>query len=454
MKKKPFVSEVVRKKKLKKHIKKSKSQRYKTRRIQREKKQSQKTSFNGVNITNSFISKEFTEANSLKKHLNKKKRIKIILPTNFDIFSNTEEVIKKIIDTSEKIMSPGIKEIIIDHRNVSKSSLSSESLFGLLLTEVVSNRRKQLNEGINVRGFFPKRHEAVRSIVEKIGIVRELINDDHFSDAHDNNHESNVHYFRYDNRYGRSVSVKDDRKRKVAESCVEYLETCMNAHRLTLKKQAQDRLRACLGEVFDNAEEHCGRTRPVWFVRGYFNDIENDRYLELSVFNLGNSFSDNFDALSIRSDIKNTAAKYVQRHSSKFNENALFTVAALQGRVSTKKDIDPTRGQGTVTLIETFESIYRGYIKLRSVGENKVKAQMNLISGDTIIVFDGAYQSKVTNEKNGSENFQMPFNEEQSLQSPPDHKKVYTMKNAKFPGVMISIRIPLQGSTEILRGAS
>ncbi|EPZ2456030.1 hypothetical protein ACXLRS_001185 [Citrobacter youngae] len=456
MKKETHSNEILRIKRHKKHLKKSKSLKRRDRRYKLLKKLTKIKKFNGVAIINSFISQEINSANCKDKHLEKKEKVKISLPSNFDIFSNTEDVIKKIIRVSEKILSPGLNDIIIDHRNVIKSSLSSESLFGLLLTEVVSNRRKQLNERISVRGFFPKKHGAVKSIVEKIGIVRELINDDPFSDADENNHDSNVHYFRYDNRYSQSVSIKDDKKRKVAEGCVAYLETCMNAHRLTIKKEAQDRLRACLGEVFDNAEEHCGRTRPVWFVRGYFNEIENesDRYLELSVFNLGNSISENFSSLPEKSQIKNITNTYVQRHLSSSKENALYTVAALQGQVSTKKDLDPTRGQGTVTLIETFESIYQAYTNLRAPGENRVKAQMNLISGDTVIVFDGTYQSKVVELEDGSETFQMPFNTNQTLQSPPDTKKVYTMKDAWFPGVMISIRIPLQGSTEPLRGDS
>ncbi|MBN3104310.1 hypothetical protein H4F50_20930, partial [Pectobacterium brasiliense] len=133
---------------------------------------------------------------------------------------------------------------------------------------------------------------------------------------------------------------------------------------------------------------------------------------------------------------------------------SLFTVASLQGSISTKSDSDPTRGHGTVTLIETFEAIYDGYKKLRGNGVGGKNAEMNIISGETIIKFDGRYRSKIDEIEGGSEKFVMPFNAKQSLDEPPEDKYVYTMTNVKFPGVMINIRMPLYGSTVPLSGDS
>jgi len=40
----------------------------------------------------------------------------------------------------------------------------------------------------------------------------------------------------------------------------------------------------------------------------------------------------------------------------------------------------------------------------------------------------------------------MPFNKENSLSFPPDERITKKMNGISFPGVMINIRIPLQGN--------
>ncbi len=401
-------------------------------------------------MDNSFICDEFLSSNKSFLSAKRKKSIKIKLPSAFDIFKNTEEVLSTVIDITRKLMAPGLEDIHIDHRYVSNSSLGSESLLGLLITEIISNRRTQRGDKINIRGMLPKIGKSSRTLIENIGLVKEL-EDDHFKDAQDNTHGDHIHYYRKDNRYALNTSVKGDNKSSTAEGCVTYVNSCLNSHGLQLGENAKNKLKACLGEVFDNAEEHCGRSKPVWFVRGYFHDVIDDRFLELAVFNLGNSFYENFDALPEDSGIKSKASEYVSRHKDKINERTLFTIASLQGSVSTKKDSDPTRGHGSVTLIETFESLHDDYKKLRGGGSG-TNAEMNIISGETVIKFDGKYRSKTKQHEHGQETFTMPFNAAQSLHYPPEEDRVYTMRNVKFPGVMINIRIPLKGSTVKLPG--
>lgn len=404
-----------------------------------------------IALDDSFICSEFISSNNITSSISSKSTVEIKLPSNFDIFKNTEDVVSCVIDISKKLMSPKLRHIDVDHRKVKKSSLGSESLLGLLVTEIISNRRSHRGEKISIRGVLPAKGKSPRTLIENIGLVKEL-SDDHFTDAQDNEHGNDIHYYRKDNKYAINVSVKEDNKSITADECVKYLNSCLGSHNLSLLEDAKNKIKACLGEVFDNAEEHCGRNKPVWFVRGYFNDVQKDRFLELSVFNLGNTFYDNFNNLPSDSEIKNKAMEYVNRHKNNTSINSLFTVASLQGAVSTKKDADDTRGHGSVTLIETFESLHDEYKKLRGGGSEGSNAEMNIISGETIIKFDGKYRSKTKQRDDGSETFIMPFNASQSLEEPPEDKYVYTMSKVKFPGVMINIRIPLQGSTVPLLG--
>lgn len=458
MQKKIYPSEIVRIKRLKKFLKKSKSVMKRSRKQKSDKAEENRNKFvispAFVTLPDAVISNQMATANVEISPYKNGDRRSLCLPETFDIFSDPESVLKALFKYRNILLDTRLaSSIIIDHRKVKNNSLGSEVLLGLLVSEIINHRRKSLKDKLSLKGLFPK-DKTAKQLIQSVGLAKE-IGDDHFKDAADDVHGADVHLFRYDNRHHQSVSVKNDKKRKAAEDCVQYLDRCMNAHKLTIKEEAKNRLVACLGEVIDNATEHCGLTKPIWYVRGYFNDQPRTegRFLELSVFNFGNSIFDNFNNLPKSSEIKGVAAEYVNRHSKVIDTKALYTVAALQGNISSKRDTDKTRGQGSVTLIETFESIYSDYCRLRKpTNSSTTTAEMNIISGDTVIKFDGKYKSIVEESEGGSERFKMPFNIEGSLESPPDSNNIYKMKDVSFPGVMINIRIPLQGSTEPLEG--
>lgn len=458
MKKKSLVDDFIRIKKTKKHDKNSKSARFRIRKKKRIKNEQLKYKhLNGdiVQLNNADISDEIGRMSSAPVSVKKSDLKAFTFPATFDIFSNPEEALKTLERLRSVLLHPKLIKLNLNHKKVRSNSLGSEALLGLMTNEIINLRRHQRGEHLDIEGRLPN-DKIAKALVQRIGLVCEL-QDDAFKDASNTEHTKSVHLFRADNRYHEGASVKHDKKRQVAKDCVNYLEKCMNSHRLSIKSDAQDRLIACLGEVLDNANEHCGRTKSLWYVRGYFNDTSDckSRYLELMVVNFGNSIAQNFTDLPEDSKVKKKARTYVNLHNQKVEESTLFTVAALQGSMSSKLDDDPTRGQGSVTLIETFESIYNDYCALRDPnGKTKSKAVMNIISGNTVITFDGKFSSIVKNNPDGSEIFQMPFNEAQSLSFAPDSKYVYTMKDISFPGLMINIRIPLQGSTEPLEGVN
>jgi len=462
MKKHTSSQNIIRIARLKKHEKNSLSAKRRVRRARRLKKEIKNKKFEleqknirDINLPNSYVSNEMEGMCSNSNSVKKKDLSCFTFPANFDIFSNPELVFKTVDRLRSVLLHPKLKKLTLNHKKVRSNSLGSEAILGILASEIINDRRDSLDEELPVYGTFPK-DKIAKEIVKSIGLVCELDSDE-IKDASSSQHHSEVHLFRADNKYHQNVSVKNDKKRKVAKDCVDYLEECMNTHKLTINIDAQNRMNACLGEVLDNVGEHCGRTKSVWYVRSYFNDVRTEdnkgQYLELMVLNLGNSISDNFVNLSEDSKVKKTAMVYVDRHSDSLPESALLTVAALQGNMSSKRDKEPSRGQGSVTLIETFESIYQDYCTLRDPnGISNSRAKMNIISGDTVITFDGKYKSKVVDKPDGSEVFQMAFNDVRSLKKAPDRKYVYTMNDVKFPGLMINISIPLKGSTKPLEG--
>ncbi|WP_272694926.1 hypothetical protein [Providencia sp. PROV144] len=402
-----------------------------------------------LEMSDAVITGEIIKINKVSTFGDRKSR-KFRIPDNFDIFSNPEGSLHAINRIANILLGSKIRKLHLNHQKVVKNSLGSESLLGLVVSEIVLNRHDKSRKkyDFTLSGQLPRKTEA-RQLTQSVGLIKEMtVRHDKLSDNMQNN---NILYFSAESRPEQSFGVKFDDKSKAAEDCVSYLESCLNKHDLTINKNIQHRLQACLGEILDNADEHSSRTRSNWYVKGYFNDTENEveRFLELSVFNVGNSIYDNFKELHEGSEVKGKAKKYVSQHNSLVSESCLYSVYALQGSVSTKRDQDPTRGQGTVTLIETFESIYADYRKLRDK-DGCSKAEMNIISGDTVISFTGEYKSTTKQVRNGTEIFEMPFNEKNSLSYPPDIRYVKKMDKVFFPGVMINIRIPLQGSTKVL----
>ncbi|WBA13445.1 hypothetical protein [Salinivibrio kushneri] len=377
-------------------------------------------------------------------------RYKFKVPKCFDLFSAPEAVLQSIAKFRAAALNSKVATIEISHRKVQTSSLASEVLLGVLAREIRNTR-----QALRFTGVFPVgRARAAKKRLIHTGLLKHLIDPDD-TDAKENSHGNDVHVYRAENRFGQaSSSTSDDKKTEVARDCVEHLEGCLNQHELSLTGDAKKRLRACVGEILDNASEHCGRTSEVWNVHSYLDDsYKRDRFFELCVFNIGRTIAESFEALGDDSETKKEAFSYVQRHihHDDLSQESLLTVKALQGSVSSKRDEDITRGQGTVTLIETFEAIYQAYCALRVENHDDAPmAQMNLISGTAAISFDSTYPSKTVEHEGGGESFVVSFNGSNSLKDKPDSYYVRTMGAVKFPGVMINIRIPLQGSTSPL----
>ncbi|HHQ4624694.1 TPA: hypothetical protein ACSPZX_000376 [Aeromonas veronii] len=375
---------------------------------------------------------------------------KIRTPKNFCIFSNPKEVLSWLRRFITFSLQKKVVEVTVDHTKTRKFCLTSEVLLGLIAKDI-QERRKFLKMPIEYNGILNKNNEHSELLAE-VGIVSEL--KDAFS-THQPMAPEKIHVFKQDCfRHESASSTSDDLKSITSQNFVEHLNKALRDHQLKLTESAAGDIKGCLGEIIDNANEHSGTTAPVWYVRGYVNNQEEIKvkYLELMVANLGKSISDTFTSLVDSSMAKREAKRYVEHHLGHgFTKEELYSVAALQGNISSKNtDDDATRGQGTIKLIETFEQLYNNYLQLRR-GRSDVCAQMNLISGGVIIRFDGKLKSQVVQDVHGGERVIMPFNELGDLRVLPDGNYVSRIDGAYFPGLLINIRIPLTGSTTPLR---
>lgn len=433
-------NKIVRQSRLKKHLRIAKQKRRHSYKLE-------DTSFNEMdNVNDMPLLGVFLDKNKLRG-IKKSFGSRVIkTPPNFNIFEKPCEVLSWLRSFIDFSLNSNSNMIKVNHKKTRKYSLGSEVLLGLFAGEVKKLRNK-IERPLEYCGTVNNSAEH-QLLLSQVGIISEL--DNAVLDTHVKPNKS-IHVYKKDCTINDSVSsTGDDIKNITASEFVAHIQRALLDHNLELSEVASNDIRACLGEILDNVSEHSGQTSPVWSVRGYINNSGKNRDLELVVMNVGRSIAETFERLSPENHSKKIVSKYAKYHlqgrkSGLFNVEQLYTVAALQGKVSSKnEDGKDTRGQGTVTLIETFENIYRDYQKLREP-RGKNCAVMNLISGHVVIKFDGTYMSKIIEEGDGGERVTISFNESGKLTEPPDSRYVYRM-NAFFPGLMINIKIPLRGS--------
>lgn len=456
MKNSIFPAECVRIKRLTKHIKNSYAQTKRTRRAKdaRKARKRLRDDADFIKFDSSPLLRDLSkiyESTPGPSTSSINPTYKYKAPEVFDIFLDPEPVLKSLGKLHSVLSDKRVKKVFFSQRRVRKTSLGSEFLLGKLATEM-QQYRHEIDSPIDYEGQLPKDKSACE-ITKHIGIISDAVGPKDKSTKFSVTNGS-VHVFKVDNRLSEAASVSsDDKKTHTANECVAHLKECLKEQHLSLMDTAEQKIKFCIGEILDNANEHCNRTAPIWFVRSFLNtSSRRSRFFELMVLNLGDTIAETFEALPEASKAKKLAMKYVNKHFGKDSKQNLLTVSALQGNTSSKKDTDPTRGQGTVNLIETFENIYHSYVELRGTKDSSSVAQMNLISGSTVVKFDGTYHSCAEVNEKGEESVTIAFNKKRSLDLPPDPKFVYSMKGVFFPGLMINIRIPLQGSTTPLVG--
>ena len=405
--------------------------------------------FESARLTNEFDVLS-PSARLTRREMKPKKVTTFRIPKKFDIYENPESVLCCIARFRLMALNKTTTGIRFIHNSVD-TCMPSEALLGIVAQEINEHRFKSGSD-IAMRGNI-YHSSSDTALIENAGIVAELSE----GTVMGTSTSSRKDIFRYekDNKQFDSASITaEDIKNETAEGCIQQLSKGLRRLLLKLNDDVAQDLVMCLGEILDNVNEHCYRTAPTWYVRSYLNTNKKcQRYFELMVMNVGHSIAKTFEILPEGSEAKAEAMEYVTRHSHLFSQEELLTVTALQGNVSSKKDQQITRGQGTIRLIETFEQISNDFVALRGKGKETKKNEpvMNIISGHTVIKFDGKYHSHTVKHPNGEEDVYIPFNKERSLAFPPDKTSVSRMTNAYFPGVMVNIRIPLNGSTTPLQ---
>lgn len=396
----------------------------------------------------------FVKEISANRDLNKKciHEDKIKIPKVFSFYEDPAGALNFICSVAGILATTKKKSFTIDYSKAKSYCLGAECLLGLAIKEARQFNQLAKGDVIQINGRYPKNNQHLE-IIREVGVVKDMADDSAhlIKDFTRRETKEKRRIFREESIGKEEASAfANDKKNSTAENFSTFINRCLQDHKLILKKEANKFLTSCMGELLDNAERHCGLTqRSRWYVRGYVNNSDKYPVCELMVFNFGKTIAETFSELPQEHFSLNTQVKpYVNKHLDKDGmfEEGLVTVASLQGRVSCKNLVETDScGTGTIELLKFFQDMIDEIERLR--GKSKFKPKMSLISGSTHIAFDGAYPlvKRVVNDGE-SEFYTYPFNMI-GLENEPDRAYLKRMKGARFPGVMINIRFPLQKNT-------
>lgn len=364
-------------------------------------------------------------------------------PKNFSLHHNPQETLREIFKIAKYAKSSRpVLRINVDLRRVTQMDLAADSLLAIVLKEIKNecfNVRRS-----SIRGTYPSSSELQRELQE-IGTIKVLMADPGRDNIEISLNED-VKVFRYRQTGSEIIRTLDasDTVESVTEKFANHVNRCLGTIGYELTEMGRRNLCDYVGEVLTNAQEHAGI--KDWTIVGYL-DVDA-KIFKTAVINFGKSYEDTFVDLEEDSYAWCQVKGYLQRHADTaqkkygLSKGSLLTVAALQGKVSSKNlSSADTRGQGTVAMIEFFQRIHDV-----CSGHNRFPTEMAVISGSTHITFDGLYRLK-KDDRTGRD--VIAFNGENDLRKLPDGKVVKTMPGVHFPGTIISINFPLTPKLQI-----
>jgi hypothetical protein len=385
-----------------------------------------------------FVLEQFCSINTATKtpKLDRKNNsITAQITDDFSLLTNPESTLQFISDITNISKEKKIKELIIDHSKMPKHDLSAEVLLGQSVLSIRTKKRQNDN-ALTIRGIYPL-NKDLSPMLDSIGIVEHIKADKHFSLT---NKTQNTKVFKAVCTQKEEVDLfSSDKKTQATINFIDYMDECLKTVERRMTDEAGAELSAIIGELIGNAEDHADIEETHWQIYGYMDkNSKGETYQQISIFNFGKSISQTFiDKLDVKK-ISERVTGYTNYHKNNLSLEELLTVMAFQENVSSKLDLDSTRGQGFTDLLLFFESI------TQECTENGNKhIEMSVISGDIYTYFDGKY---LPLKDEISDRHLVYFNETNNFLQLPDKNYIRKMDKVFFPGTIVTLKYHLKES--------
>ena len=384
--------------------------------------------------------------NQIKKE-NYRYNGEILMPIDFSILDNPQEsytILKRIISA---LLVETTNEVILNYKNCKHADLSSQVLLDIIWKDFWIFRSKCKLSDRNKKDYFATtigginiQDENVRKLLFSVGSPCVLnVKEQNYADIikyklciHDNEKEKD---------YQKRMEQKELDTSEMADYVIDSLKK-MNK-KLTSDKRAD--LCTVIGEILINAEEHS--TTKYRFSIGYFQEEQTEEnhfgIFRLVILNFGQTIYEKFNSPNCSNQdivlkMKSLSKKYTEKNwifASKFEEETLWTLYALQEGVTSIPYRQNKRGNGSIQFIESFFNI-KGSTEVDNI------SKMSIVSGQTRIIFDGKYNIRSKINTDGDKFQVMTFNDSGNIEDKPDNNYVYCAEHY-FPGTLISAKILL-----------
>lgn len=370
----------------------------------------------------------------------------INIPRNFSIIENPTESFKAIQKLVYALFVEDCQTITLDYYNTKNVELSSQVLVDIILKDYLKfvtilkkNYSKQIPFTEHIQGVSINEKD-IQKMLFSVGTPRILgIRNIKFDDIEE--YPLCVH----DNEKEKDVIKRMEQKELDTSEMADYVINSLKRMNKTLTSEKRDDLCTVIGEILINAEEHS--TTKYRFSIGYFKEeiVENKHFgvFRLVILNFGETMYEKFKSnqcpnKNIVSRMEDLSSKYTKRSlffPSKFEEETLWTLYALQEGVSSVSSDEYKRGNGSIRFIDSFFNI-------KGSPDTDNISKMVIVSGKSRVVFDGTYCIQTQQKIDGSVYKVMSFNESGSIEEKPDNNYVYK-DSYYFPGTLISAKILL-----------
>lgn len=350
---------------------------------------------------------------------------KINVPEEFSFINNPDgsiELLRQLFYHGNKNHgNKNVSKYYFNHSNCKKLGICASTVMDVIFMEI---KRQHVASGRTfvLSGEMPD--GEITDILEVSGLLKHM-----GIETHERSHIRKLELIK-GSKYNTHMSSG-----KGSTLVTDYFVECLETQGFSLDGNGRQKISGMVGEVIDNCNQH-GGDFSEWYTLGHYNLVEGSQYgqCHLVIFNFGETIYESLKTTTNKKII-NSLNKLTRKHRGFFGidwkEETLWTLYALQDGVSRFRDKDdPDRGTGTVTLIESFQSIGQ-----TSVGN---LPEMSITSGHTHIYLNDKY--KMQKKQIGKDlRDVIAFNGTNDLNKPPDPKNVKVLKNF-FPGTVISMK--------------
>lgn len=358
------------------------------------------------------------------------------IPAVFSLSRNAEESISFLRRVAKAARSCRNPRIILDHRKVKYMGLAADTVLGLILNEI--QREAEAASRAYIKGYKPV-DPAIRKMMDEVGSVRAV---HEYEERLKVDLKSNERVFRFYHRYksGLIDPFDTDVVARTVQRFADHMNACLALVDMELTESGMQRLLEYVSEVISNADEHS--TTREWAAVGYVDVQADEVVYQCVIASVGATMAQKFTKLPRDSFAWNCVEPYLERHRKKglfgsgWKQEDLLAVVCLQGDISSMNESrEGTRGQGTVDLIEFFQSVHD-----ECQGSDNA-TEMHILTGTTLMKFDGAHRM-LPDPDTGRKT--IAFNAANSLEDRPSPEHVRVLNaGLNFPGVVISVRLPL-----------